>query len=109
MIVIPTFQDRSSRYEFDIELAGDIWHLLFSWNAREEVWYMDIQDQDQNNILLGIKIVPNYLLLDQYKSYALPAGEFICWDLKQTPETGTLDFDTFGKRYQLLFFSDEEL
>lgn len=109
MVIMPVFQDRSSRYEFDIELAGEVWHLKFSWNAREEAWYMDIQTQNQVDIISGIKMVINYPLLNQYIAYNLPEGNFILWDLEQNPSTGGVTFDNFGKRYQLIFLSNEEL
>lgn len=110
MVVLPFFQDRSSRFAYDIELAGELFRLYFSWNARETAWYMDIQDQNENNILTGIKMVPNYRLLEQYRAYAaLPDGDFVVWDLNQNPITGGITFDNMGKRYQLLFFSSEEI
>jgi len=110
MIVLPVFQNRSARFAYDIELAGELFRLYFSWNARETSWYMDIQDQNENNILTGIKLVPNYPLLRQYRAYAaLPAGGFILWDLNQDPISGEVTFDNFGTRYQLLFFTQEEI
>ncbi len=110
MVIIPTFQNRSARYAMDIELNGTIFHLRFHWNARENNWYMDIQDQDEINILMGIKLVVNYFLLAQYRAYInLPEGDFIFWDLNQIPEDGGVTFDNFGDRYQLIFFTDDEI
>lgn len=109
MVVLPIYQGRSSRFEYDIELNKEIWHLRFSWNAREEAWYMDIQTQDQVNIVTGIKLVINYPLLGQYIAYDLPVGDFILWDLEQSPSTGGVTFNNLGRRYQLIFFTDEEL
>jgi hypothetical protein len=110
MVVLPTFQDRSARFSYDIELAGELFRLFFSWNARETSWYMDIQDQNENNILTGIKMVPMYQLLRQYRAYAtLPDGDFMLWDLRQDSDNSNVNFDNFGKRYQLLFVSREEI
>ena len=109
MVVLPVFQDRSARYEYDIELAGVVYHLKFAWNAREEAWYMDIQDQDEVDILVGIKLVINYRLLLQYRALDVPDGDFICWDLEQNPVAGGITFDNLGTRYQLLFFTTAEI
>lgn len=110
MIIIPIFQNISARFVFDIELANELFRLEFSWNAREKSWYMNIQDQNENNILTGIKMVIKYKLLEQYRAYAdLPDGDFILWDLEQNPITGGVTFEKLGKRYQLLFFSQEEI
>lgn len=109
MIIIPIFQNISARFSFDIELDLNIYHLKFAWNSREGAWYMTIQDQDENNILTGIKIVPNYLLLDQYRYIPeLPPGDFVLFDLNQIPENNQPDFDTLGKRYQLLYVTEAE-
>lgn len=110
MIILPTFQSQSARFSYDIELNGEIFHLKFSWNSREESWYMDIQDQNEVNILTGIKLVINYFLLEQYKAYEnLPKGDFKLWDIQLDPTTGGLTFDNFGRRYQLFFLTDDEL
>lgn len=109
MIVIPSFQDVSARTSFDIELDLSIYHLKFAWNSRESSWYMTIQDQDEIDILTGIKMVPNYLLLDQYKYLpGLPPGDFFLFDLNQIPENEQPDFDNLGKRYQLLYIIEAE-
>lgn len=110
MIIIPTFQDRTARYTIEIELAGTPYNLFFSWNTREESWYMNIRDSEETPILTGIKLVPVYLLLEQYRAYEnLPAGDFILWDLNQDSTDDNVTFDNFGERYQLLFFSDDEI
>ena len=110
MFVLPTFQNNSSKYTIEVELNNEVFRLRFQWNVRAGDWYMDILDSDDNPILLNIKLVINYSLLDQYRYMTtLPKGEFILWDLEQNPSTGGLGFDNFGKRYQLLFFTDEEI
>jgi len=86
MIIVPTFQNKSSRYAFDIELNQELFHLVFTFNAREKAWYMIIQNENENNIITGIKMVINYLLLEQYKAYAeLPRGDFVIIDTEQNP------------------------
>ena len=109
MIIIPIFQNVSARTSFDIELDLVIYHLRFAWNSREGSWYMTIQDQNENDILTGIKIVPNYLLLDQYRYLqGLPPGDFFLFDLNQIPENEQPDYNSLGKRYQLLYITEAE-
>jgi len=110
MIIIPVFQNNSARYVIDIELANTLFKLKFNWNARESSWYMDIQDSEENDILIGLKLTINYRLLKQYRALEnLPDGDFYLWDLKQNVNEGVLDFDNFGHRYPLLFFTNEEI
>lgn len=108
--IVPTFQTTSARYILEAELATEVFRLRFTWNQRESSWYMDILDIDDNNIMLGVKLVANYQLLLQYKAMAeLPKGDFIMMDLESSPQTGPVTFDNYGTRYQLIFFSNEEL
>lgn len=111
MVVIPVFQNVSSKFEIDIELEpSTIYRLYFRFSGRENAWYMDIGDQDGVTIITGLKLVPNYSLLKQYIAVTnIPPGEFFLTDLDEDPATGPLDYDTFGERYQLLYYTAAEL
>lgn len=110
MVILPTFQKRTARYEYDIEMDSRLFHLAFSWNDREESWYMDIMDSKREPIINGIKMVINYNLLLQYRAYReLPQGSMILYDAQQDPVNSQVTFDNFGKRYQLIFLTNEEL
>jgi len=110
LIVLPIFQNRSTHFFYDIELNNELFHLKYYWNARELSWYMDIQDQNENNILMNIKLVINYILLLQYRYInELPKGQLFIMDLEQNPIIGGITFDNLGKRYQLIFFTNEEI
>ena len=110
MFIVPTFQVQSSKYIMEVELNNQVFRLRFLWNTRELYWYMDILNQDDVEILTGIKMVINYVLLNQFQYMAdLPKGEFFVMDLEQNPSTGGITFDNFGERYQLLFYTDEEI
>jgi hypothetical protein len=109
MLIIPTFQQTSSKYNLDIELTGKLYNLGFSWNTREEAWYMCISLED-TILISGIKLVPNYLLLYQYESLPnLPEGDFFIVDNDQDLDSSDITYDNFGIRYQLVFLTTEEL
>lgn len=110
MTIIPTFQNLSSSFVQDIELNGELFNLLISWNARQEAWYFDIRDSDKNNIIAGIRLVPSYLLLFQFQyNQNLPKGDFYLLDLEQNPKTSDLTFNNLNERYVFYFLTDEEL
>lgn len=110
MVVFPVFQNISSRYTYNLEINSIVYIFKFSWNAREENWYMTIIDSSENIIIAGIKLVVNYWLLKQYKwIYNLFEGNIILRDMNMTPEDKGLTFDNFGIRYQLLFFTLDEM
>ena len=110
MFLVPIFQNVSSKFIMQVELDGESFRLRFYWNSREEKWYMDILNIDDEAILTNVAMVIEYLLLTQYKHIAdLPKGNFILLDLESNPSTGGVTFDNLGRRYQLVFFSNKEI
>ncbi len=111
MIIIPTYQKISSKYVIDIELNGTMFSLHFLWNTREEFWYMNIFSAEGDPVITGIKIVPKYALLEQFKAVpGLPEGDFFVVDNDQNnPYSEGITYDNFGTRYSLLFITTEEI
>lgn len=110
MIILPTFQTSSPRYKYHISLDGIIYYLNFNWNTRESAWYMDIANSSETLILAGIKLVPDYRLLKQYKAIeGLPAGDFLLVDSKQDDQNSQVTFDNFGDRYVLMYVEESDL
>ena len=71
---------------------------------------MDILDTADNPILTNLRLSINYQLLQQYKAVeGLPRGDFVLLDMEHNPVTGGVTFDSLGKRYQLIFLTDEEI
>lgn len=110
MFIVPTFQNTSSKYVIGCALGDTKYRLKFFWNTRAQAWFMSILDQDDVAIITDIRLAINYALLYQYRAIeGIPDGEFILWDLEKDPISGGVTFDNFGRRYQLLFFTSEEL
>jgi len=61
-----------------IQLSGTIYFLRFRWNALNEFWSMDVLTADESPIVLGVKIVNNWNLLEQYSMLEKPLGEILC-------------------------------
>jgi hypothetical protein len=111
MTVIPIYQQVSSKYTIDIELNGVLFTLLFYWNSRDTAWYMSIYSGEVP-ILTGIKLVPQYLLLNQYRSLPnLPNGDFFIVDNDKSGGQGSITYDNIGldSRFSLVFLTSEEL
>ena len=108
MVIIPTFQDVSSTFTQRIELDGVLTTLKIQWNSREENWYLDISDQDENLILSGIKLVPSYPLLAQCQTACTKlTGELYLIDVESTPG-GAVTFENLSVRYILTYLTEEE-
>lgn len=59
-------------------LDNETYKLRFCWND-EQHWLMDIRDSGNNDLVRGIKLVPNFPLINQYRriSSNLPHGELV--------------------------------
>ncbi len=83
MLIIPFRED--SNFKEQIQLSGVLYFLEFTWNALNEFWTMDIYDLNEERVIIGIKIVPEYPLLAQYTVDGMPAGEIICHNVVNAP------------------------
>lgn len=110
MTIIATFRDYSSKFTEKIELNGEMFYLSFNWNTRAQQWYMTIADADENILLASVKLIIEYPLNNIYKDLnGFPKGIFYIWDLEENESTAEMTYDEFGSRYQLVFFTDEEI
>lgn len=105
MQIIP-FKEPSNWKE-QIELSGVIFVLEFTWNALNEFWVMNIFNRDEEPIIYGIKLVPNYPLLEAYTVFGKPEGEIICQNI-----VGGADiirrFD-MSQKFELIYYELGEL
>ena len=65
-------------WEAQIELTGVIFILNFKWNALNEYWVMNIFDRNDQPILLGVKVVVNWNLTEQFVAVGMPTGDIVC-------------------------------
>ena len=105
MQIIP-FKE-ASQWQEQIELEGVQYIFNFTWNALNEFWTMDIYNRDEEPLILGIKIVPNYPLLQPYTVFGKPAGEIVCQNVVNAPE-GIGRFD-MSQKFQLVYYNEGEL
>ena len=105
MFIIP-FRD-PAYWKEQITLDNEIFVLYFKWNALNEFWVMDIYNRDEDPIILGIKIVPNYNLLAAYTQINQPKGDIICQNI-----VGSFDeisrFD-MSQKFELVYYNQGEL
>ena len=64
-------------YSQRVELDGVIYNLIIRYNERMSRWILDIQDQEETDILIGIPMLTGVPLLQQYVKNDLPPGDFI--------------------------------
>lgn len=85
-------------------LDGRDFILKFSYNQREERYYLSIFDEQETPILMGLKLVAVWPLLRRYRANpALPPGELWVSDLTGNGEPPTLNELGEGKRCELTY------
>lgn len=106
MIRIPTFQISSADFEQDINLNDQIVNIRITYNIRDEYFFLIFTDQD-GNVVSNIKIVPNWLLLNQHKALLTFDGDLIV--SKTDEEAGdVITYDNFGSGWDLFCLTEQE-
>jgi hypothetical protein len=97
-------------YRQRTRLDGRDYVLDFSYNEREERWYLSFYDEAETPLALGIKLVANYSLLYPYRyDPRMPPGELNVADLTGDGSPPTLLELGESKRCELLYWSRAEL
>lgn len=106
---IPTFQDKGSSFEQEILIGDRIVKITLFWNSRSEAWYMSVEDVDTEDKLLGIKVVPYWPAIRQFRAY-LPNLE---GDIMLIPSDVGIEervtYDNLDNGYSLNYLTEEEL
>jgi hypothetical protein len=66
----------SPDYEYTVALEGDYFTLRFTYNETMKLYTLKILDSDQNPLLAGVALVPNYPIIGDYVLPGL-SGAFI--------------------------------
>ena len=67
-------------YRFSLTLESVLYYFSFEWNERGQFWTMDIQDQDENYLIAGVRIVNGANLLARFQNPLLPPGDLFVFD-----------------------------
>lgn len=105
---IQTYQNDVSNFEQEIILGNRLMILTISWNSRSEAWYMSLEDNDSGEIVKGIKIVPNWALIRQYRAN-LPNFEGDIIAMSTDADVGErITYDNLNDGYELNYVTTEE-
>jgi hypothetical protein len=76
---------------FTVDLDGVNYQFNLTPNEREDFWYLDVLDIDDNVIRQGVKVVSNWPLLRLVMDTPRPEGEVITIDTRYAPLDPGLD------------------
>ena len=105
MQIIPFKEPAAWRSQ--VTLSGVIYLFYFRWNALNQYWVMNIFNVDNQPVLLGVKVVVNFDLTEQFVVVDKPSGEIICQNiLDQWNDIGRFDM---GETTELIYYEASEL
>lgn len=107
MIINLPFQGGSADDAFATTLNSVTYVFVVHWNYRENAWYFDLQDSDQNPIISNVKIVLGCFLGRTGSVSPLADGIFVAVDTTQQGKEAT--FDDLGKRVQVRYIPAEDV
>lgn len=91
-----------------VTLDNTIYRLHFAWNDTAGFWVLGIRDEKDTVLVAGIRCVPNYPLLIQYRKPVLPKGELLCITMDDAQISIGRDDFTTGK-VKLVYVPESEL
>lgn len=68
-VSLPLFADAD--YEYSVALQGNSYVLRFIYNERMKLYTISLYDADNNPIVVGEALVPNYPMFFEYALYPL--------------------------------------
>lgn len=91
-------------YDFKITLDAVVYQLSFTWSERAQLWTMDIADENEEPIAMGIRMFASVPSTYIYKDPRFPARQFLVLDTAgKNKNPGR---DDFGSRVLLLYGDD---
>lgn len=90
---IPVRNDLPS-YNFRIDLDDRVFKLTFKYNQRLDLWHMDIADEEDVDLILGIPLFSDTNILPIIKRPNFPQGDFIL--AHETEDFKNASRETFG-------------
>ena len=94
-----------------VTLEGEPYKLHFSWNDYAQQWAVDVRNMQNEDIVRGIAVVPNYPLFLQQKRAGLPRGELMA----VVVDSSKADNQTIGRKsfvnglYSLVYVPEVEV
>lgn len=88
-------------FRFQVELEGAVFTLLFQFNRRADVWYLDVLQEDGTPIRRSIKVTVDYFWLRQVKRTPRPNGDLFALDTTLSGLRAT--FDELDEQIQIIY------
>lgn len=95
-------------WQAQITLTSSIYVVYMRWNAMNRYWVMNIYNRNSDPILLGVKVVTNFNLTQQFKSIVgMPQGDILCQNILGL--WNTIQRFDMGQTNELIYYDPSEL
>jgi|SRR5580765_7125054 len=86
-----------------------LYYIIVNWNETAQAWEMGVRDSAYNLLVTGIRMVPEYPLLRQFKYTEVPDGELVIHDYTLNASQ-RIPRDGFKLlRYELVYYTAVDL
>lgn len=106
MIELHTEQDLA-RFEYRVLLDQKTYTIRFDWNDRDESWYFNLQDENNDYLVVGQRISVSAAMIRDKSLPNMPQGTLLCYDTTLSMEDP--GFADLGDRCKIYYFSPGEL
>ncbi len=89
-----------------VSLDGVIFILSLRYNRRTDAFYMDIQDEEENDILMGLPVQVDVPMLYRFVKENQPKNDFV--PVNSVSDDTTFTRDLLGGDVQLLYNEDDQ-
>ena len=101
----------SPSQEKPVTLNKTTFYIRITFNTSDDYWYIDLSDKNDNDIVNGIKILPNQFLTRKYLDLedVFGGGALMCYNNGSSDDG--IGRDNFGtnKQYILLYLTAAEV
>jgi|LULL01.1.fsa_nt_gb hypothetical protein len=93
-------------YSQRVELDGSIFILSFRYSLRPDRWFLDVQDEQENDLIMGIPLQTGVGLIGRFRVPGQPENEFLVFNREGTNDNPGRD--ELGVSHQLLYNEADE-
>jgi hypothetical protein len=110
ILEIPTYADKSPRWDVKVDLSGRRYSLNVSYNMRQNAWMMNISDVNGDLLIAGIRLVPEVNFLEKYRasSPGLPPGDLVLIDREHNIRTAEVTRENLSSRFSLTYMVSKD-
>jgi len=91
-----------------VSLDTIVYRITFTFNTRCRAWDLSIAEQNGNEIVSGIKLLPGIDLLDRHKDSRLPPGLLWAVDVQEGADALRPGRTQLGSKLRLVYVTKAE-